>query len=451
MKKLLVLGFIFYVFLSWVVFFRFEWALSIYAKNYPDVALLLPQIRDFLLKLYLNTVPTLLFGALVVGLFAAYLYSLRDKLTAKSVIIYAILFQIIVLFSYPILSTDIYGYIVSDRLAIVHNSNVWTTKPNAFPEDKFYNLADYTDQVRIYGPVNQGIYAIPTVLSGDDVLTNVLVHKLVVMVFVIASLFVVKKINSDPKILALIFWNPLLVLETAGSGHNDIIMLFFLLLCYLFFTNKRYLLAGLMAALSVQVKATPLLLLPFIFIFFIKNTSWKAMLQFFVSFVAVYLITFLPMQTSFGALLSRQAQATGAYWQSLPLLIDRYIQPLAFLLKIALPLVLLVQATRTFLGENPWRMFVQTLFIYLLFFLPTLWNWYPLWVLALAPLLFSLKSRTVWAIVGMTFGALFAYVVYWTGQRIDYFQSPIWQVIMYGVILVPTLVGLNYEKFIKKS
>lgn len=451
---LLVICSLIYVLLSWVVFFRDERALKIYEKNYPSLAAFFSNTKNFLLVHNLNTVPTAIFIVLIIVSFALYLISLKQKVAAKKIIFVAICMQLIVVFSYPILSTDIYGYIVSDRLAVVHGQNVWTTRPDKFPTDKFFPLADYTNLVRIYGPVNQGIYALPTMLSGDDLLLNVLVHKLVVVLFVALSMFALIKILQDQNKdvgwgVGLVFWNPLLVIETAGSAHNDIIMLFFLLIAFLFFNKKSLLLSGIFVALSVQVKSTPLLLLPFLGIYFLRTLKIRQGVLFFVGFVITYTFTFLPMHTSLIALLARQGQTTGAYWQSLPLLIDRHLSLLTPVIKIALPLLLLVQAVRTFLGKDPWRIFIETLFFYLLFFLPTLWNWYCLWILVFVPIVLPMGGLAA-GVVGFTFGSLLAYASLWLALRFN-FRQPIWQAVLYGTILIPTLLAAKYAQVAKNN
>jgi hypothetical protein len=63
---------------------------------------------------------------------------------------------------------------------------------------------------------------------------------------------------------ALLFyiWNPLLMIEFAGSGHNDVVMLTFVLLAIWLHLKGRWPLAASALALAVLVKLPALLLLP---------------------------------------------------------------------------------------------------------------------------------------------------------------------------------------------
>lgn len=433
--------------LSWVVFFRDQWAISIFAKNYPIISPFLSSTRTFLLNNFLNTLPTAIFLGLAILTFWLYIRAVQSKIPLKTAIIFSLVFQAVMVFSYPVLSVDVLSYINSDRLAVVHHQNVWTTPPDKFPEDKFYPLALDTKFVRIYGPTNQLIYTLPTMLSGDDLLINIFVHKLVVVAFVIATMGLVFKILKDffpnqiSQKIVLLFWNPLFIIETAGSGHNDILMLFFLLLSFYLFLKNKMLFSGIVIALAVQVKTTPLIFAPFIGIYFLRKFKVKDGLLFLLGFAVTYLTTFSFMGTTLSAIITRQGAANGAYWQSFPLLIDRHFSILSPLLKIALVLILFVQSIRTLLGRSPWLSALETLFLYLLFFLPTLWNWYPLWALAFIP--FFPASKLSKMIIGFTLGTLLAYGVYWVALRLGH-QNPIWQFIMYGTILISTLSALVY-------
>ena len=58
--------------------------------------------------------------------------------------------------------------------------------------------------------------------------------------------------------------NPLLLLEGPGSGHNDLLMVSFLLIGAMFYLEKKYLLAALFLGLSVGIKMVTLAVLPWV-------------------------------------------------------------------------------------------------------------------------------------------------------------------------------------------
>ncbi len=441
MKKLSFL-FLFYTVLSWVLFFRDERAISVITTNfYPNLYYPLYAIRSTLLSWHLNTIPTLLFAGFLVLTFWIYFKELRTKVTVKSALFLGILFQAIVFFSYPVLSTDVLSYILSDRIATVYHQNVWATRPDNFKTDPFFGLADWTDQTRIYGGVNQIFYTWPTKLAGNDFLLNLAVHKLVVFCFVVATMIIIAKIA--PHFLIVIFANPLFVIETAGSGHNDILMLFFALAGYWLYTKNKYLLSGIVLSLSAHVKVTAIFLVVFLVLELISKLKLKNLATFTIGFVIVFFGTYYFMDVNPLYSLSRTAGSINVFWQSLPMQFNTFVPNFSPLLTISLLVFLLVQTLRVlFFRLHPIEMYVQTLMVYLLFFLAAYWNWYPIWLLVFTPFISKHLQQLV---LGLTVSSMLAYVFYWTSLRFDY-QLGAWPVIMYVVILFGPCVALFYRR-----
>lgn len=449
-----MISFVAYTVLSWVVFFRDERALSAVFRFYP-VAEALVNIRRWLLGVGLNSVATVLFAGVILVAFWAYLRVVVGKTSPGKIWRLVLVSQIIVFFSYPILSTDVLSYILSDRIAVVYNQNVWLTKPSEFRSDPYFALSDWTDQTRIYGPVNQAVYSLATALSGNDLLVNLASHKLVVLVFVLASFWLMRKLlgQSFPDRvswgLAAVFLNPLLVIETAGSGHNDMVMLFFVIAAAFLFLGERYLGAGLALAIAAQVKSSPLVLLPFFILSVLGQGKLRGVGQLVVSFVVAYVLVWQTTGTTILALFSRTVHSTSVFWQSLPQVLARFFPQGQPLVGPLFGLFLLWQFWRGFSQRaTPFILYAQTYLVYLLFVLAAFWNWYPLWVLGVLPLF--PWGRLAKVIIGFTFSSMMAYVVYWLALRFNY-HHPAWTAIMYATVLSgPVVVFFFHERFFKK-
>ncbi len=453
---LLGLMFVFYVFLSWILFFRDERALNVLGSQfYPQLGPWLQSTREVLISWKLNTVPTLLFALFIILAFFLYFSILKEKISAKKVVFFAVLFQIIVFFSYPILSTDMISYILSDRVAIVYHRNVWTTRPDEFKSDPYFNLSDWTDKTRIYGGVNQFFYNLATQMAGDDFLVNLAFHKLVVLVFVLATIagtyYILAKnlpAHLSPG-LALVFLNPLFILETIGSGHNDILMIFFVTLSIGALLRKKPLLVGLFLALATQVKSTPLLLAIFLSAQYFFQRDWRRMLKFLFSYGVVVGAIYYLMGVDIISAFTRTAGSINVYWQSLPMLVNLATPAVKPLLTGLLLLFLAWQGIRVaFLGKGALEVYGRTLLVYLLFFLAAFWNWYPIWILTILPFLpkSPLKNPTL----AFTSSSLLAYVVYWVSLRLNY-RFFLWPFIMYLTILSGPLVAMMYDRINKKA
>ena len=444
-----------YTCLSWVLFFRDQRAIAVISSRfYPQAAGFLLVARTFLVHHWLNTVPTLLFVLFVMAAFLFYFRLLRSNLSAKRVVLLAVLFQAIVFFSYPVLSTDVFSYILSDRIAVVYRQNVWTVPPSRFGNDPYFGLSDWTNQTRIYGGVNQFVYNLITPQNNPDLLDNLAAHKLVVFLFVAGSIVISAKIlarffpKRQAEGLAIVFLNPLFVVETIGSGHNDIVMIFFLLASVFFYLSRFPLLAGVLLALAVQVKTTALFMAVFFAGSYFGRKNFSSLIRFCLSFGVVIMLVYHQMGVDLFSVVRRTGESINVYWQSLPMLVHQIAPPLQPALTVSLLLFLSWQMCRVvFARLSPLSAFAQTLFVYLLFFLAAYWNWYIIWVLVILP--FLPKSRFRAAVLAAGTGSLLAYAAYWTSLRFDY-QHPVWPFVIYLTLLGGPAAVFLYDRFVKK-
>src|SRR6266571_2567709 len=73
-------------------------------------------------------------------------------------------------------------------------------------------------------------------------------------------------------------WNPLVIWEIGGNGHNDIVMMFFVLLAILLLLSKRWPLAFPALACSVLVKYASAILFPILVLWVLRRYGRRALL-----------------------------------------------------------------------------------------------------------------------------------------------------------------------------
>lgn len=454
MLLLLGVGFLLYNLLTYVLLLRDIRAILIMHNFYPTISDTLLNLRLQVLEKGLNSYPTLVFMLLAIGLFTGYFYLLREKLSKKTIFVSAVSLQLVVLFSWPILSTDIFYYILSDRVHTVYRQNVWQTPTQAFPDDPFFHLTDWRGQTKIYGPVNQLIYDVPSIIAGNDLFRALLVYKLLIVGFVIATLFLFLRQfpnSNSPGLMsvAVVFLNPLFIIETAGSGHNDILMLFFGVLASILFLKERFSFSAIALSLAAGVKIPVLALYPFLVGGLLG--AKKVMSSF--TFSLVFLITLVAilstMHVSLSAFLTRTVYSTSLHWQSLPTALRSYLPEVENWWRFGLIIVLGLQGSRlVFQKVNPFALLIQTFLIYLLFFVDSLWNWYAIWPLIFLP--FAKSERLNRTVMVFTLTCLLAYAFFWLSLRFNY-TDPIWTVIIYGLIALPPIGICAYDYLVKKE
>jgi hypothetical protein len=432
---ILVVCFFIYSILSWILLFRDKRALTGISHFYPAISDFLFSTQSYFLHHGLNTLPTFLFGIVSIIAFYYYLKSLTITISLKKTIVFGVIFQTILFLSYPILSTDIFSYIFSERVATVHHANIWHVKPAAFSTDPFAAIADWKDTTSVYGDVHYVLYLVPSLLGQNNLLLLTLLYKLIPALFALGTgyvlylLFKLQKYESMSTGLRLVFWNPLFLLEIFGSGHNDSIMIFFTLLGFYFFKKNQWLTAGTILALAVQVKLLPIVLCFFLVISLLRKKAFMASLLFLAGFISINALLFSFMQISLLDFLARVAYNGGIYWQSFPNVIRYFFSGGSIVVTICFLLWLLFFVTRQWKQQsNPIYSYGIVLLVYLLFVSAAYWDWYVLWIVSLLPFINDKK----FTLTTLTFSctSLLAYPLLWLSLRFGY-QSLAWPFVTY--------------------
>jgi hypothetical protein len=202
----------------------------------------------------------------VVAAFALYgmgVWRIRSERDVRlaAVLLVAVVMQLAALSGPLLLSTDVFAYWSYGRVASVYQMNPYSETPAMLESGQpGYNPGLNTT---IYGPgftaaSELHARAVGTSLRGVEVVYRVAAALGMLMVLAMVSVGV-----SRPGFaVAFIGWNPLLALHFAGGGHNDVLMLAFVVAGVLLARRRRPVMAGAAWAASAFVKASSLGLLP---------------------------------------------------------------------------------------------------------------------------------------------------------------------------------------------
>lgn len=173
----------------------------------------------------------------------------------------------ILFFSYNAFSYDLFNYIFDARIVTYYHENPYQHKPLDFYPDSHLNFMRSTHRTYPYGPVWLGL-TVPLTFVGSDffLLTFFLFKLLMVVSFVGAVYFLEKVLNeymSKKSLFGLTFFalNPLVIIESLVSAHNDIVMIFFAILG-LYLINKKYILSTSVLLISIGIKFATVFLTP---------------------------------------------------------------------------------------------------------------------------------------------------------------------------------------------
>jgi hypothetical protein len=184
----------------------------------------------------------------------------------------ALVFCGTLLFMFPVGAADLFDQIFRGRILGHYGANPFFATPDSFADDPLRPwVGSWANTASPYGPAWEVPAAAMSLLAGDDLWANLLAFKgLVIGAYIVAALCLwgtLRRLRPDwaARGLLLFAWNPLILFETAGNGHNDMVMIAWMLAAmYLLARGGRWALfapAALMGA--ALVKFVPgLLMLP---------------------------------------------------------------------------------------------------------------------------------------------------------------------------------------------
>jgi hypothetical protein len=148
-----------------------------------------------------------------------------DRLVRRCVLLFPLAFAVVMVWMQPVTTTDLYGYVARGYLYAQLHHNPMTTPAVLLPGGLQVNRP-----AAPYGPVWLLIAGLVSRLCRDSLLANLLAFKVIALGFVAAAIGLVDRLAHELypqrrlRIDILFAWSPLLIFESVGNGHNDIVM-----------------------------------------------------------------------------------------------------------------------------------------------------------------------------------------------------------------------------------
>lgn len=172
---------------------------------------------------------------------------------------------------FPTGSNDLFHNIADARTLWVYGENPMTVPPSAHREDAVARHATaWADTPFYYGPATYLAYGIPQTIARDDLIANLLAFKAFNGLALVGTAglagytagSVFGKRRSEA--ILLVGWNPLLLYEAVGNGHNDVLMMLPAMASLILITRLATLRSSIALILSIGVKYFSVLLLPIV-------------------------------------------------------------------------------------------------------------------------------------------------------------------------------------------
>lgn len=298
--------------------------------------------------------------------------------------------------SAPEMSDDIYRYIWDGKLQCV-GINPYAYAPddpglNAYHSESLPSLVNFPHIKTIYPPIAQLVFRLSYMVFGEGVTGMKFLFILFQLGACLVFYQVLRERKENPALLLLFAWNPLVIMETAVNGHLDIVMVFFLLLCLLFFYKNKYFLSGLFFGAAVLSKLIPIVLLP-LFLFYLfsrKEGGLRKSGSFLISFLLTIFFFYALFIDSAGNMFLTALNYSSKWYFNNPLfhIIHFFTEsnPLAHLISFSLFVVVFIFF---FLRPLPIEKKIFYTTVAFVFFNPTIHPWYLVLLVGLQCIYFS--------------------------------------------------------------
>jgi len=346
---------------------------------------------------------------------------------------------------YPVNAIDIFIYASRSRLWTQYGANPIAVKPSLYELDAWRKFAsEWGNSTSPYGPLWNWIAWPATRISGDDIGRALAGFKVLAGASVLVSAALVYKtanlVRPGTGAAAALFycWNPLVLWEGAGNGHNDVVMVVPLLAAALLLAGKRYPGVIPMIVAAAMIKYVALLAVPFTVVAFWRlNPGWRARLRNALwsalgsaAVVAVSLAPFFDLaairsslKTQGDIVLTSSASlAIGLYRNRYPVPTITHWAHLIGYAVLGFGLFILLVATYRRPGQAL-RVWFEAMFLYLITAAWTVRPWYGIWLVALAavlPLGLTAVRAMIWSLGGLASYALWIWG--WEWWKVDYYR-----------------------------
>lgn len=210
---------------------------------------------------------TLAAGAFVLLLLGCW----RGEIAPRTVLVLAVAYHIVLLFLPLLFSRDVYSYAYHGKIAATYHANPYLATPSDYPNDVLATFVGpkWVDTPAVYGPLWTQVSSVIARLV-DDVGAFVAAFRVIAIGASLATVFVVARLvrrvrpEREAFAVALVGLNPVVLFQSAASGHNDLLVALSVAAALSLVFSGRELWASAALALGTLVKVTaavPLLLL----------------------------------------------------------------------------------------------------------------------------------------------------------------------------------------------
>ena len=254
-------------------------------------------------------------GLTVYFFFLLYQGLVNSVARLRIVVFFSVVFILILFLGPPFFSADLYGYIGRAGISNIHEVNPYFTTPAEYGYD---DVVAWPDKESIYGPLYTSLSLGLNKIAGTDIGINLIVFRLAAALAFLGCAYLIYKITTQiaPRYrfisTVLFIWNPLLLIQAIHSAHNDVFMMFLILLSVFFGVKKRWIWAVVALTLAFLIKFSTLVLLPIVFLAMIRQ-PWRRALRDVIWSLVLIVVIVMAFYLPFGSFQSTMGNLGRAF------------------------------------------------------------------------------------------------------------------------------------------
>lgn len=245
------------VFSSWQPYWQFQnWAWDTFFTQ-----------KEVLIFTYFSLVLLLFIGH------SAILTTLKkSSISGRNFGVFLLITALIMSLSYNALSHDLFNYIFNARMVVLYGENPHSTTATAFPDDLWVRFMHNTHTPAPYGYGWTGLSSLFYLFGGNIFSITWIIFKVLALASYLSLFWVYAAfLKKQPREaffakMALVLFNPLILIEVLSSGHNDLWMMTPAVLSMLLLLKKNsaktLALSAVLLIFSISIKVVSVVLIP---------------------------------------------------------------------------------------------------------------------------------------------------------------------------------------------
>ena len=397
----------------------------------------------------------------------------KDK---KNVFIFIIIISILFTIVLPFTSTDIYYYMSTGWSESHYKVNPYYTSVYELKENRQIENDEMLEKMPeiwkkttiVYGPLWPLMCKILTSISLGNLEIGLMIFKIFNLIIHILNCYIISKTTNKKKLILIYGLNPLILFEALSNVHNDIMVVFFILLSLYFVRKKKQIIpAVIMLACGAALKYYTVLLAPFIVLYHFRRCNlWKKILYsillaiIFILVLAMFYCIYAENIDILKGLEVQQGKITKSIYLviamyptlsvSRAMLISSIVMKIFIIMYIVLIIINLLKKSDKMRFSKYIRKYNFILLIFIFFVITNFQIWYIMWLM---PTFMYLKSKNINSLLQLTISSEIATLVFFAVNE-HYSIGVLYLVLMpviFGIMKLYTCINKWYKYRIYNS